>query len=125
MIKTLDKIKISVITLALFMPFSTSAAPLVNCDGPDTCTFSKLIELINTSIEFIIVTALSISAIMISYAGFLYLTAGGDLGKVKKAHTVLRMTIMGIIIIMLAWLIVSLLYNVLGVGGDYSPFGSS
>ncbi|MBD3250868.1 hypothetical protein GF380_00090 [Candidatus Uhrbacteria bacterium] len=39
------------------------------------------------------------------YAGFLWMTAGGDSSKVEKAQTMLRNTIIGLIIVVLAYAI--------------------
>ncbi|MBD3250869.1 hypothetical protein GF380_00095 [Candidatus Uhrbacteria bacterium] len=43
--------------------------------------------------------------VLILYAGFLWMTAGGDSGKVEKAQTMLRNAIIGLIIVVAAFAI--------------------
>lgn len=46
-----------------------------------------------------------VAAVMIIYAGFLYVTAGGDPGQVKKAHEALLYAVIGAAILLGAWVI--------------------
>lgn len=58
-------------------------------------------RLINVLLGFIGILLL----IYILYAGFLYMTAGGDEGKVKTATTMIRNAIIGLLIIVAAFAI--------------------
>ncbi|MEK7212778.1 MAG: hypothetical protein AAB686_03810 [Patescibacteria group bacterium] len=53
----------------------------------------------------------------IFYAGFLYLTAGGDAEKVKKANQQLKWAVIGIIVGLFAYGLPYLLFNILSRGG--------
>ena len=46
-----------------------------------------------------------VAALMVMYAGFMYVTAGGDPGKIKKAHDALLWTVVGAAILLGAWVI--------------------
>jgi len=58
---------------------------------------------------------------IILYAGFLWMTAGGDSAKVEKAKAWMRNAVIGLVIIMLSWAIVTFVINALlnatGQGG--------
>lgn len=84
---------------------------LVPCDGvQDACTFVDFIELVDTIIDFLIYTiAVPLAAILFVWAGFLYTTAGGDPGKVKKATGIFKNVVGGLIIALAAWLGVNLI----------------
>ncbi len=46
-----------------------------------------------------------VAVLMIMYAGFLYVTAGGDPGQIKKAHDALLWAVIGAAILLGAWVI--------------------
>ncbi|MES2409396.1 MAG: hypothetical protein V4509_03810 [Patescibacteria group bacterium] len=94
----------------------TTCGVMVNGVPGRECGWADFLNLINRIMKFIIVISASIGVLMFAYAGFLYLTAFGEMGKVEQAHKIFSTTITGIIIIMLAWLIVATILKVLGVG---------
>lgn len=56
--------------------------------------------------------------VLLIYAGFLWMTAGGDETKVAKAKLYIRNAIIGLVIIAAAWAIVAFVFNaLLGIGG--------
>lgn len=97
----------------LLLPLVTGAqfsqAPIVPCDGVD-CNFNNLLQLVNNVIDFLIqIIAVPIATILFLYAGFIYVTAAGDPGKIKKAHGIFVNVFWGFIIALGAWLIIDLL----------------
>ncbi|MDP2705287.1 MAG: hypothetical protein U1D31_00140 [Patescibacteria group bacterium] len=91
---------------------------LIPCDGVDTkCGFPQLIELGNNIINFLVIASIPLAVISFIYAGFLYLTAGGNEGKIKQAHSIFWKVLWGFIIILTAWLIVQLIINAFLVPG--------
>lgn len=60
-----------------------------------------------------------IAIIIIIYGGFLWMTSAGDPGRVEKAKKVLLSAVIGLIIILSAFLIVSFIIN--RIGGTLSP----
>ena len=80
----------------------------------DKCTYADFIRLIQTVIDFLIFKlAAPISAIMFAYAGFLYLTNGGNESKIKQAHDIFLTVFWGFVIALGAWLIVKLILDTL------------
>ncbi len=115
------------ISLTVFMLLSASPlvamAQLVPCDGSveRPCNFSALIQLIENVLEYLIyIVAAPIAAIMFAIAGFNYLTAGDDMGKVKRAHDIFISVLWGFGIMLIAWALVSFVLNFFT--GDNSTF---
>ena len=79
------------------------------------CGFTDVIALISRIITYIIVLVIPIAAIVIAYAGFLFLTSGGNPAKKTAAKKAITSAIVGIIIILAAWLIVKTIVSALGV----------
>ncbi len=87
----------------------TAPGGLIPCEGKD-CDFDSLLVLIKNIINFLIlIIAAPISALLFMWAGFTYLTAGGDMGKVKKAHSIFMNVAVGLFIALGAWLLVNFL----------------
>ena len=86
---------------------------LVPCLGPD-CTYEHFLLLIENVIMFLIQLGIAFSAIVFAYAGWLYMTSGGDEGKVKQAHEMLTKVLWGFLFALGAYLIVQLITSSLG-----------
>lgn len=98
--------------------FSNASGGLVPCSGTDNdpCTFNKLMTLINKVISFLIFTlALPLAAIAFAYAGFLFLTSGGNTENRSKAKGIFTTVFLGLIAAMAAWLIMYTIISSLGV----------
>lgn len=98
---------------------------IVPCDGTSVgggteCTVCHLAQLaqniINTGI-FITVTA---SAVLFAYAGFLYLTSAAQ-DNISQAKSIFKNVLIGLIVLMSAWLIVDTLMKSV-LGGDFGPW---
>lgn len=111
----------SLFAVLTFVPIYSvaSAADLVACEGVEDCNYDTFIKTINNLIQKIIVLAAAGSAILLAYAGFLYITAQGDTGKISQAHKIFKNVAIGFIIILLAWLIVSKILEVFGAKGGF------
>ena len=69
-----------------------------------------------------------IAVVMVMYAGFLWLTAGGEEEKTKQATTLLFQAIIGLIIILASWMLTyfvleQLTRAIIGGGAGSSPPG--
>ncbi|MCR4275039.1 MAG: pilin [Candidatus Campbellbacteria bacterium] len=115
------------LSLAVVLVPLVSFAAIVPCGGPPpqtACTFNDLVLLVNNVINFLLYTvALPISAALFAWAGILYLTAAGDMGKISKAHEIFKNVFFGLIIALAGFLIIDLITNVLtGRGWSANPF---
>lgn len=129
-ITTNSFIFIIVLTL-LLVPAISFAEPqplgsLVPCDNSKEhpCGFNELLDMINKVIKFIIFKmAVPIAAIMFFYAGFMMVTAGGEIASARtRAKNIFTNTVFGLILVIAAWLIVRTLLSILGYQGDWIGF---
>ncbi len=68
-------------------------------------------RMINLSVGFAFVTL----TLMLVYAGFLFLTSGGDAGAIKKAGAIITWGLLGVLFLALAWLALKLIEAYTGV----------
>lgn len=136
--KTFALIMISLLLSALFIPSFVSAktvSGLIPCGNVETnggiaagqeCDFNDLILLAQNVINFLIFKlAAPLAAVMFAYAGFLYLTNGGNESKVKQAHDIFWYVFLGLVVALAAWLVVNFILEFfLGTGSVYNLLGS-
>ncbi len=97
------------VLLAIFVP-SYALAAIVPCggSGQSACNFNFFIILIKNIINFLIFKlAVPLAAISFAVAGVMILTAGGNEGQVSKAKEIFWNVLIGLIVALAAWLIVS------------------
>jgi hypothetical protein len=105
---------------------------LVPCgfqDSPtaaEDCQFEDFIKLAKNFMNFLLfVIAVPIAAISFAWAGWLYLSAAGNEGNVKKAHEIFGYVVLGLCLALAAWLIVNAIVVGLGVGSKYNFLGTT
>lgn len=83
-------------------------------NGPSgECKFEDLLAAVKNVTDKGTIITLSLSVIVIAWAGFKYMISGDNAGERKKANEMLRKVAIGIVIIIAAWLIVTLITNAL------------
>lgn len=93
---------------------------LVTCFGQKApnCTFADFVATLNKVVEFFVIISASVATIMFVVAGWMYMTAGGDTGKISQAHKIFKVTAVGFVIVLSAWLIVKMLLTGLQADPD-------
>lgn len=87
----------------------------------DPCGYDDLVGLAKNVINFLIFKiAAPLGAVMFAYAGFLYLTNGGNESKIKEAHGIFLYVFWGLVVALAAWLIVNFILTFFL--GDTSEF---
>ncbi len=81
-------------------------------------SLSNIIKLV---IESFLSLLAIIFIILIIYAGFTWMTAGGDEAKVTKAKDTIQRSIIGIVIIIAAYSITYFVFNMMPMGGGAPP----
>lgn len=102
---------IAILGLSLpLLPIIVSAA-IVPCDGPNcqACDFAKLGQNV---LNFLVQVSVILAGIAIAWAGILMVTSGGDSSKVSTARNIFTNVIIGIIIVLSAWLIIDTVVKV-------------
>ena len=93
---------------------------LLRCTLPGaTCGFNDFIDLINGIVKFGVQLIAVIFVIILIYTGFLYLTSGGDVGKVKKAKDMITKVMWGTIYTLCGWIIVYFILTTLKVDPSF------
>ncbi len=83
------------------------------------CDFTYVMLLINNIIEFLLFyLATPLAGLALCYAGWLMLFSGGSSEKLTKAKAIIKNVVIGYIIALAAWLIVSTIFKQLGFTGE-------
>ena len=109
---TLPVLLLPAAALAQLSEASTDLTTVGTSIGVDATT-NTLPELIGNIIAVLLSVLGIIFVVLVVYAGFLYLTAGGETEKVKKAKTLLTQSIIGLIIIVAAYAIAAFVIDAL------------
>src|SRR3989338_4716466 len=96
--------RIALIFLFLLVP-SVSLANLVPCDGPE-CQACHFVEMGQRILNFFVMIAVSIAVLMIAIGGLQMVVSGGNESKVNQAKGIMTNAIIGLVVVLAAWLIV-------------------
>jgi len=110
--------KISFFKLLIFLTIISFLIPLTvwgQITIPNPLEYETLQELVDKLIDFIFAVAIAITPLVLIYAGFLFLTAGGDPQKVNQAKSLIFWALIGLTIVILAKGLIKVLQDVLGV----------
>lgn len=99
-----------------------SAAPppppgLVPCI--DNCDFYRFLDLIDNIFNYIVIIAVPAASVAIAYAGIILVTATNDSGKRSEAKGILWAAVLGLVIVLAAYLIVNTVLDTLVPPGDF------
>jgi hypothetical protein len=101
---------------------SVQAAGLVPCGGTGepTCNTCHVVALADNVIGFLVQMLSVLAVIVMVYAGFKMVTSGGDEGAWSEGKKAFTNVVIGIIIVLAAWLIVdTLLKGLTGTGLEF------
>ena len=112
---------------AVVMPAEASAAikifgTNIECDPAKApasggCGFAHFIEVIRATINFLMRVAIPLAAVFIAWGGIIIMSAAGSTEKVAQGKKIITAAIVGIVILLGAWLVIATLYVLLPVGG--------
>lgn len=107
------------VILAVLSPITVIAQDtgLVPCGYDEPCTTADVAGFVNGLISFLISLLGIIATIALVYAGILLVTSGGDTGAATRAKNLLTNVVIGIILILAAWLIVDTIMRALTGSG--------
>lgn len=91
------------------------AQGLVQCGnaGQPACNLCSFLSLIKDLIDFAIKISFAFAALFITWGAFVTMTAGGSEERVKEGRKILTDTIIGLVIMLTAWLILGTVVQVL------------
>lgn len=88
-----------------------------NLGGSKLCTLkgSDFGSVISTIIQILVVIAVIIAVIFLVWGGIKWILSGGDKGKVESARNTIIGGIVGLILVFLAYFIISVVGNLFGI----------
>lgn len=103
--KNLNKIILAGIILGQLIPLAPVFAQVYTqpVNPPQAKGLQEWMTNLNEILKWVYTIVLVLSVVMGLYAAFLYVTAGGEQAKVKKASGVLMYAVIGIVIAILAF----------------------
>jgi len=102
---------ISLVIMAMIS--GTLNADVIEIRNPLSATTTE--HIIDNIIDFIFNIAIVLAPLMIVIAGFLFVTAGGNLEQTKRAKDIIVWTAVGFFVILLSRGIMGVIMNLLGV----------
>ncbi|MEK7077931.1 MAG: hypothetical protein AAB928_02440 [Patescibacteria group bacterium] len=106
-----------------YLSYKSFLAALVPCDGIN-CTLCDFFSLAQNIFNFVALTLVPIVAVLlIFWGGYMFLISGGNPGGITKAKSILKNTVIGIVVVYTAYLAAS--YLVIFFAGGSSVAGSS
>ena len=90
-------------------------------DGPGDTPQGALLAVANNSLKLVLGILGTIAVILVIYAGYLWLTAGGNDENIKKAKLILKQTLFGLIIVTLAYAIIAFVLTLVMQAGGTTP----
>ncbi len=107
---------VSALSLVLLAPVASAQfdVPGEQLPAPRFQTYGGAIQLVEKASSWLLYIVIALAVIFIVYAGFLYLTSGGDEDKTKAAKNYIVYAVIGIAIALLARGIVLLVKNFVG-----------
>lgn len=113
--------------LVLLLPLITKAAGLVPCGGEDEdpCTVCDLLILFQNVLKFALVIVFLIVIVFIVYGGFRWIFSGGNEANIKAGMKIITNAIIGLMIVLCAWLIVNTVFWLIGQAGGKEEYTGS
>ncbi|MDO8572694.1 MAG: hypothetical protein Q7S11_02875 [bacterium] len=105
-----------VLALSVLLAPVYASAAIVPCggSGQPSCSFDYLIVLIKNIVTFLLFSlAVPLAAISFAVAGVMILTAGDNSGQVSRAKEIFWNVLIGLIVALSAWLIVTAITSAL------------
>lgn len=94
-----------------------TATANVGVSGTGTAQGGKLIDVIKSFINWMLGILALIALVILLFGGFQMVTAAGDDAKYKKGFKILQQAAVGLVFIGVSWLMVSVIFRLLGVIG--------
>ncbi|MEI7562961.1 MAG: hypothetical protein WCJ39_04650 [bacterium] len=89
----------------------------IGINGTGTAQGGKLIDVIKSFINWALGMLALIALVILLFGGFQMITAAGEEGKYKKGFKILQQAGIGLVFIGVSWLMVSVIFRLLGVVG--------
>jgi preprotein translocase subunit Sss1 len=99
----------------------------VNVIGQGAGQGDAFVNVVRGAINWVLGILAFIALIILLYGGFLMVTASGDEEKYKKGFTILKQAAIGLLLVGIAWFVVSIIFrlvNLVGRGAEGTDAGT-
>ena len=103
----------AVFLLPLLVMAQTSPSPGTTVTIPNPLGTDSIPEVIGRIIDFLLKVAVPLATLVVLYAGFLFLTAGGDTEKINQAKKALLWAVIGVVVLMMARGVIEVIKSIL------------
>jgi len=86
------------------------------------CSVCDLQKLAQNVLNYFLVIAMAVAALLFTNAGALYVTSSAKPGNIAKAHGMFTSTLVGLMIVLAAYLFISVIMDSLASPGGYAPW---
>lgn len=118
--KNLLKTKIVLLTVLVFSLLLISISSAIDIQNP-LGENSDIYTLVMKILNFLIILAIPLSAILIVYAGLLYITSAGNAEKIKTAQKTLIWALIGFAIVLIAKAVPAIIQEFLSGSSTTTP----
>jgi len=108
-------------TTAAPVPPTTTGFQLVPCWGDTECTICDLVVLTQNLINWFVFMVSIVAALLFTNAGILYVTSPGNPGNIGRAHRIFLNTLVGLLIVIAAWLGINIVFKS-AYSGAFGPW---
>ena len=91
----------------------TTIVPCTGAGGGEPCNICHIAQLAQNLLNTGVYIAVFLSALFFAYAGWTYMTAGGESGHVTEAKHIFMNVGIGLVLILASWLIVDIIMKTL------------
>jgi len=107
------------------VPGTTAAGGIVSCGrgGQPMCTLCDLIRGLNIIIQYLLRIAIGLALTIFMVAGVIYIVSIGNSGTIEQAKNAMKDALIGLIIILAAWLMINTALRVIGANDNLGITG--
>lgn len=99
---------------------------IVRCGPPpefaEECGAEQFFELIHILIDWAIYLSAMAVTVAILYASFMYLISAGEAERINKAKGAVKAAVIGLIIVLTAWVFINTILTIFGVCPNWNVF---
>lgn len=97
----------------------------LSATGEPMCTICDLLKLLDNVKNIAVEVAIALAIAMVVYGGYVMMVAGigeGNSKKFENGKTIIKNALLGVVIVLSAYLVVSELFRLIAPGGGFAPW---
>ncbi len=112
--------------IVLLLPLTVYGQGIVECGGVGqrSCEFCDFANMARAIFNFIIAALVIIAGIVLAVAGLFLVVSGGDNAYREQAKTLMVNTVVGLILVLTAWLLIDIIMKTLYDESQFGPWNT-